>query len=104
MDRVAIEEDLADLYENAPSGNLSTLLDGTIVKINDRLLGWLGHRRDEVVGVRRFSDLLGGGSRVYYETHLAPLLHMQGEVTGIAVDLRVADGSRMPALLNCGVR
>jgi sigma-B regulation protein RsbU (phosphoserine phosphatase) len=104
MDRVAIEEDLADLYENAPSGNLSTLLDGTIVKINNRLLGWLGYRRDEVVGNRRFGDLLTGGSRVYHETHLKPLLHMQGEVTGIAVDLRAADGSRMPVLLTSGVR
>jgi sigma-B regulation protein RsbU (phosphoserine phosphatase) len=104
MDRVTIEDDLADLYENAPSGNLSTLLDGTIVKINDRLLGWLGYRRDEVVGARRFTDLLTGGSRVYHETHLTPLLHMQGEVTGIAVDLRAADGSRRPVLLTSGVR
>ena len=104
MDQGPIEDDLTDLYENAPSGFVSSLLDGTIVKINDRLLGWLGYRRDEVVGVRRFADLLSGGSRVYHETHLAPLLHMQGEVTGIAVDLRAADGSRMPALLTSGVR
>ncbi len=104
MDRGPIEDDLADLYENAPGGHLSTLLDGTVVRINDRLLGWLGYRRDEVVGVRRFSDLLSGGSRVYHETHLAPLLHMQGQVGGIAVDLRAADGTRVPALLASTVR
>lgn len=104
MDRGPIEEDLADLYESAPSGYVSTLLDGTIVKVNDRLLGWLGLRRDEVVGARRFPDLLSGGSRVYHETHLAPLLHMQGEVSGIAVDLRAADGTRLPVLLTSTVR
>ncbi len=104
MDRVLTEDDLADLYENAPSGHLSTLIDGTIIKINDRLLGWLGYRRDEVVGVRRFPDLLSGGSRVYHETHLAPLLLMQGQVSGIAVDLRTADGRRLPALLSSAVR
>ncbi len=104
MDRGPIEEDLADLYENAPSGYVSTLLDGTIVKVNERLLGWLGMRRDEVVGTLRFPDLLSGGSRVYHETHLAPLLHMQGEVSGIAVDLRAADGTRLPVLLTSTVR
>ena len=104
MDGGPVEEDLADLYENAPSGYLSTLLDGTIVKVNERLLGWLGYRRDELVGVRRFPDLLSGGSRVYHETHLAPLLHMQGQVAGIAVDLRGADGVRIPVLLTATVR
>jgi sigma-B regulation protein RsbU (phosphoserine phosphatase) len=104
MERGAAEDDLADLYENAPCGNVSTLLDGTIVRINDRLLGWLGYRRDDVVGVRRFTDLLTGGGRVYHETHLAPLLHMQGEVSGIALDLRAADGRRIPALLSSAVR
>ncbi len=104
MDRGSNEDDLADIYDYAPSGHLSMLLDGTIVSINDRLLGWLGYRRDEVVGVLRFTDLLSGGSRVYHETHLAPLLHMQGEVGGIAVDLRTADGGRVPAILASTVR
>jgi sigma-B regulation protein RsbU (phosphoserine phosphatase) len=104
MDRGSIEDDLADLYDSAPVGHLSTLLDGTVVRINERLLRWLGYRRDEVVGVRRFTDLLSAGSRVYHETHLAPLLHMQGEVGGIAVDLRTADGGRLPVLLASALR
>jgi sigma-B regulation protein RsbU (phosphoserine phosphatase) len=29
-----------------------------------------------------------------HETHFAPLLQMQGEVNGIALDLRCADGCR----------
>jgi phosphoserine phosphatase RsbU/P len=36
---------LEDLYGNAPCGNLSTLLDGTIAKINGTLLAWLGYCR-----------------------------------------------------------
>ncbi|WP_146758682.1 PAS domain-containing protein, partial [Micromonospora saelicesensis] len=53
-----LEDNLEDLYENAPCGYLSTLLDGTIAKINGTLLAWLGYRREELVGRRRFSDLL----------------------------------------------
>src|SRR5688500_14669933 len=91
-----VEDNADDLYDNAPCGYLSTLLDGTIAKVNATLLGWLGFHRDELVGRRRFADLLTVGGRLYYETHFAPLLHMQGEVRGIALELRAADGSRLP--------
>jgi len=99
-----MSEDTDDLYDNAPCGYLSTLLDGTITKVNATLLGWLGYRRDEVVGCRRFADLLTVGGRLYHETHFAPLLHMQGQVRGIALDLRAADGSRLPVLVTSTVK
>jgi sigma-B regulation protein RsbU (phosphoserine phosphatase) len=99
-----LEDNLDDLYDNAPCGYLSTLLDGTIAKVNATLLGWLGYRRDELVGQRRFGDLLTVGGRLYHETHFAPLLHMQGEIRGIALELRAADGSRLPVLVTSTVR
>jgi sigma-B regulation protein RsbU (phosphoserine phosphatase) len=99
-----LEDDIDDLYDTAPCGNLSTLLDGTIAKINATLLGWLGYTREELVGQKRFIDLLTVGGRVYYETHFAPLLHMQGEVNGIALDLKCADGSRLPVLITSAVK
>lgn len=68
------EDSAEDLYENAPCGYLSTAMDGTIVKINATLLGWLARDRDEVVGRRRFTDLLTVGGKLYHETHFAPLL------------------------------
>ncbi|MDQ0792439.1 PP2C family protein-serine/threonine phosphatase [Streptomyces sp. B1I3] len=93
-----------DLYENAPCGYLSTLLDGRIVKVNGTLLKWLGRRREELVGHERFSDLLTVGGRLYHETHFAPLLSMQGEVSGIALDLVAADGGVLPVLVTSTVR
>jgi sigma-B regulation protein RsbU (phosphoserine phosphatase) len=99
-----LEDDIDDLYDTAPCGNLSTLLDGTIAKINVTLLDWLGYTRDEVVGRKRFSDLLTVGGRLYHETHFAPLLQMRGEINGIALDLRCADGSRMPVLVTSTVK
>jgi phosphoserine phosphatase RsbU/P len=99
-----LEDSVEDLYENAPCGYLSTLLDGTIAKINATLLGWLGLRREQVVGVRRFPDLLTVGGRLYHETHFAPLLQMQGEVNGVALELRTADGGRLPVLVTSTVK
>ncbi|GIF53026.1 sigma-B regulation protein RsbU (phosphoserine phosphatase) [Asanoa ferruginea] len=100
----AVEHDLDELYDHAPCGNLSTLLDGTIAKVNSTLLGWLGYSRDELVGRRRFSDLLTVGGKIYHETHFAPLLQMQGEVNGIALDLKAADGTRLPVLVTSTVK
>ena len=94
-----LEDSVEDLYEHAPCGYLSTLLDGTIAKINATLLGWLGLQRDDVVGVRRFADLLTVGGRLYHETHFAPLLQMQGEINGVALELATADGGRLPVLV-----
>ncbi len=99
-----LEDDVEDLYENAPCGYLSTMLDGRIVKINATLLGWLGYRCEEVVGRRCFNDLLTVGGRLYHETHFAPLLRMQGQISGIALELRAADGSRLPVLVTSTVK
>ena len=99
-----LEDNPDDLYDNAPCGHLSTLLDGTVAKVNATLLGWLGYHRDELVCQRRFAELLTVGGRLYYETHFAPLLHMQGEVGGIALELRAADGSRLPVLVTSTVK
>ena len=98
-DPALLEEDAEELYEHAPAGYVSSLPDGSIVKVNATLLSWTGHRRDELVG-RRFHDLLAPGARIYYETHYAPLLQMQGSVREIAVELVCADGTRLPVLLN----
>ncbi|RDI18428.1 PP2C family protein-serine/threonine phosphatase [Lentzea flaviverrucosa] len=99
-----LEDSAEDLYENAPCGYLSTLMDGTIAKVNGTLLGWLGAGRDELVGRRRFSDLLTVGGRMYYETHIGPMLAMHGEAGGLALELKAADGSRLPVLVTSTVK
>ncbi|MEU2060155.1 SpoIIE family protein phosphatase [Streptomyces sp. NPDC013455] len=99
-----LEDSAEDLYENAPCGYLSTSMDGRIAKINATLLNWLGRRRDDLVGRRRFADLLTVGGRLYHETHYAPLLRMQGEVSGIALEMKAADGSRLPVLVTSTVK
>lgn len=99
-----LEDDIDDLYENAPCGYLSTLLDGRIAKVNATLLRWLGYEREYLVGRRHFNDLLTVGGRLYHETHFAPLLRMQGHINGIALELKAADGTRLPVLVTSTVK
>ncbi|HEV2810528.1 MAG TPA: SpoIIE family protein phosphatase [Acidimicrobiales bacterium] len=95
-----LEDDAEELYDNAPCGYLSALPDGTVAKANATFLGWTGYDRDDLVGRRRFQDLLAPGHRIYYETHVAPLLRMQGHVREIAVDVVCRSGARLPVLVN----
>jgi serine/threonine-protein kinase RsbW len=94
-----LEEDPADLYENAPMGYLSTLPDGRIVKVNKTFCAWTGRAAEDLIGAR-FQDLLSIGGQVFHETHLSPLLRMQGAVREIALDVVRIDGSVLPCLLN----
>ncbi|MES4881051.1 SpoIIE family protein phosphatase [Streptomyces sp. NPDC000349] len=99
-----LEDSAEDLYEHAPCGYLSTLLDGQIAKVNTTLLDWLGYERQDLVGRKHFADLLTVGGRLYHETHFAPLLRMQGEIKGIALELKAADGSRLPVMVTSTVK
>ncbi|MGW7052305.1 PP2C family protein-serine/threonine phosphatase [Streptomyces sp. NPDC054887] len=99
-----LEDSSEELYENAPCGYLSTLMDGTIAKINATLLGWLGLEREAVVGRMRFTDLLTVGGKLYHETHFAPLLRMQGEISGVALEIKQAGGDRLPVLVSSVIK
>jgi PAS domain S-box-containing protein len=92
-------EDLEDLFENAPCGYISAEPSGRIIKANQTFAAWTGYRRDQLVG-RRFQDLLNIAGKIYYETHFAPLLRMQGFFNEVALDLVCASGSRLPMLVN----
>src|SRR5580658_3978242 len=94
------DDDPAELYDNAPCGYLSALPDGTIIKANATFLTWTGYDRDKLVGRRRFQDLLATGDRIFYETHAAPMLFMQGMLREIAVEVIGASGLRLPMLMN----
>lgn len=98
--RLPWDDDPEDLYEHAPCGYLTTLPDGTIVRVNETFLNWTGYARADLIGHRRFRDLLTPGDRIFHETHYAPLLAMQGEVHEIALEVICPDRRRLPTLVN----
>jgi PAS domain S-box-containing protein len=88
-----------ELFDHAPCGYLSTSWDGHILRVNATLERWLDIDRTTLTQLL-FRDLLTAGGRLYHETHFAPLLQIQGRVREIALDLRRADGTLLPALIN----
>ena len=92
---------LPDMYGQAPCGLLTGRPDGTLVDVNDTMLRWAGAARGDLIG-RRFADLLTPGSRIYWGAAVMPLLHLSGQVSDVAVELRRPDGSLLPLLVTAG--
>ncbi|MGJ8569933.1 MAG: ATP-binding protein [Hoeflea sp.] len=101
--RRTVEEDLEDLYENAPCGYISIGSDGRVVKSNLTLSAWIGFPREELLG-KRMRDILTTSSAIFYETHFAPLLRMQGFFDEVALDLVTAEGEKLAILANAAER
>lgn len=100
MTRDIAAETPGDLFEDAPCGYVSTLPDGTFLTVNRTFEQLTGLPREELVGRRRFQDLLPVAGRIYHETHYRPLLLVAGEAREIALELVCGDDSRLPILLN----
>ncbi|WP_296819454.1 PAS domain-containing hybrid sensor histidine kinase/response regulator [Brevundimonas sp.] len=93
------DEELLDLFEHAPCGYVATDASGRMTAVNATLGKWLGQGPSELLG-RKFQDLLNIAGKIYFETHFAPLLRMQGFFNEVALDLVAADGSKTPVLVN----
>lgn len=96
-------EDPVDLFETAPCGYLSLSPDSRIVMVNRTLAQWLGFDSGALVG-KSIHELLSFGGRIAFETHLSPLMRMQGHVNEIALDLLAVNGNRVPMIGNAAER
>ncbi|MEO5697574.1 MAG: ATP-binding protein [Burkholderiaceae bacterium] len=91
---------LDSLFENAACGLLLTGPDGTIRRVNATFCSWVGFSPDELVNTRRVQQMLTIGSRVFHQTHWAPLMLMQGSVSEVKLDILHRDGRSIPILVN----
>jgi len=100
LDDNSLEENLDDLFDNAPCGYLTAKEDGLIVKVNQTFLTFSGLTREALVGIQRFKDLLTVPSRAFYETNIAPLVQIQSFVREVAFDLVRPGREALPVLVN----
>ena len=75
------------LLDRAPCGFVTFAGDGTVQDANATLLEMLGAERDDVIG-RPFEELLSISSRIFYQTHLFPLLKLQPSVEELFLTMR----------------
>jgi len=94
------DEDAQALYDEAPCGYVTTRADGVLLRCNATFLMLSGYAPDALVGKRRLQDLWTMPGRIYYETHIGPLLRMQGRVRDVSLELVCADERRLPVIVN----
>lgn len=92
-------DDLEDFLENSLCGFLTATCEGVIIRANSRISEWAGLNRNEIIG-KQFSDLLSIGGKIYFSTHLLPLLRMQKYFDEVALELLRPDGARVQVLVN----
>ncbi|WP_183252907.1 PAS domain-containing hybrid sensor histidine kinase/response regulator [Brevundimonas basaltis] len=98
-----VTSDTEALFEDAPCGYLIADETGRIIRANRTLAEWLSQKAGDFEG-RRFSDLLNIAGKIYYETHFAPLLRMQGFFHEVALDLVRPGQDPLPVLVNAAER
>ena len=90
--------DLDDLYENAPCGYL-TVQAGRIFRANTTLASWIGSTTEELKG-KRLHSLLTMPGRIFYETHVVPILRVQGQFSEFALDITGGNSESVHVIAN----
>ncbi|MBD2040002.1 PAS domain S-box protein [Microcoleus sp. FACHB-672] len=92
-------DELQDLYNNAPCGYHSLDSEGTFIRINETELNWFGYTLDEILGKKKFSDILTlESSRTFQENFFH--YKEQGWVSDLEFDIIRKDGTILPILLS----
>ncbi len=92
-----------DEWDDAPCGLLLVDARGIVRRVNQRFLNRTGYASNDMVAGRPWTQLMTAGSRLFYETQLGPVLELDGALEEVMVDLRGADGQRLPALLSATI-
>ena len=89
-----------DLLRDAPCGIAVTDPDGRLLFINDTLAGWSRRSVQEAVGTLSLRHLLTRPARLYLETHIAPMMRLQGFVREISCHVDTLGEDPIPVLLS----
>jgi PAS domain S-box-containing protein len=95
----ATQQEVQDLYDNAPCGYHSLDANGVFIHINQTELNWLGYSKDEVIGKMRLADLQESFSKEQFLQDFKDNLLGEG-VRNLEMNLRRKDGSLLPVLIN----
>ena len=94
-----LQENFEDFFEQSLCGFVTTNPKGIILRANSKVSAWTGYSANELKG-KRFSDLLTIGGKIYYETHLWPLLRMQGFFDEVVLELSSISGQHVRVMVN----
>jgi len=85
--------------DHAPAGFLSVADDGVVTAASATLAEMLGYAPGALEG-KRVDAILTTGARLFWQTHVFPMVRMQGGAEEVFLVLRAADGGEVAVLAN----
>lgn len=92
-------EELEELYNQAPCGYHSLNNEGVFIRINDTELKMLGYARAEIVGKKKFTDLLTAQSLQTFKENFL-LFQQRGWMRDLELQTIRSDGTILPISLS----
>ena len=96
---VSTAQELSDLYDNSPCGYHSLAGDGTILRMNNTELAWLGYQRDEIIGKVKIIDLLNAESQAIFGSCF-PQFKKGGHVEDLKLTFMTKQGESVYTLVS----
>lgn len=90
---------IGQLLDKAPCGYFSFLDDGTLSHVNETLGSILQCDSRQLPG-RNVESIFTLPTRIFFQTHLFPLIKMHGHAEEIFISLLGSNGQHVPVLLN----
>jgi phosphoserine phosphatase RsbU/P len=87
------------LYDAAACGLMLADLGGRLLRVNGTICRWLRLQPDQLLAMK-FQDLLTVGGRIFYQTHIGPLLRIQGSVAEVKLEFRLQGSEALPVMVN----
>lgn len=91
--------EIEDLYNLAPCGYHSLDRNGLIVRMNQTELSWLGYSAEELIGKKRYVDLLTTNSQEEFRDRFPQFLQ-QGYIHNVEFEIIRKDGSLLPIMIS----
>lgn len=90
---------MKDIFKEVPCGLVTFKDDGIIVWTNPTLTTWLEYEPTELLG-RSIETLFPIATKVFYNTHVFPLIRLHGKADEIFVSLLSKGATSLPILAN----
>ena len=97
MTVTSVSDRLDPLLDHAPAGFLS-LDDAGIIRLANSTLGEMVGRTPDAIEGAHVDLLLSAAGRIFYSTHLFPMLRLHGRAEELYLPVLRADGSELPVL------
>lgn len=100
MDSFYLLNDFHTLFHESPIGYIILSKNNKIIQVNQAIIDWLGYESVDELHGKNFQDIISLKDKIYYETHIYPLLFIQNYIREINIYLVHKSNQLVPTLID----